>query len=70
MDDLLALESKYPEKCFLMAGLHPCSVNENYERELKTVENFLQKRSFVAIGEIGLDFYWSTEFLTPTISGF
>ena len=29
-DDLLALELKYPNRCFAMMGLHPCSVKSNY----------------------------------------
>jgi TatD DNase family protein len=59
---MLAMEDNYPCKCFAMAGLHPCSVNENYLLEIQQVKNLLQERSFAAIGEIGLDFYWSTEF--------
>jgi TatD DNase family protein len=70
MDKMLALEHTYPGKCFIMIGLHPCSVSENFEPELKTVENFLQKRSFAAIGEIGLDFYWSTQFLNQQYKAF
>lgn len=61
-DNLLALEKKYPEKCFAMMGLHPCSVKENYKEELDKVYEWLQKRKFAAIGEIGLDFYWDKTF--------
>src|SRR5690348_1073486 len=57
MDAMINMEEKFTGKCFLMAGLHPCSVNNNYKYELKIVENYLQRRSFAAIGEIGLDFY-------------
>ncbi|MEP6465905.1 MAG: TatD family hydrolase [Parafilimonas sp.] len=60
---MFSMEKEFPEKCFIMAGLHPCSVNTTFKEELKIVENYLQKRSFAAIGEIGLDFYWSTEFI-------
>jgi len=60
--DLFKMEKEYPGKCFAMAGLHPCSVNDNYKSELQQVENLLQARQFPAIGEIGLDFYWSTAF--------
>ncbi len=52
------LERKYPENVFLMMGLHPCYVKENYEAELQHVENELAKRKFLAIGEIGIDLYW------------
>jgi TatD DNase family protein len=43
-------------------GLHPCYVNQDFEKELQLVENWLNKRSFLAIGEIGLDFYWDTTY--------
>jgi TatD DNase family protein len=59
---MLELEEKYPGVCIAMMGLHPCSVNENYKAELDLVENWLGKRPFAAIGEIGLDFYWDKTF--------
>jgi len=59
---MLELEKNYPSKCFAMIGLHPCSVNEHYKAELDQVEHWLKQRKFVAIGEIGLDFYWDTTF--------
>lgn len=62
IEDMLQLEAKYPGVCIAMMGLHPCSVKENYNEELQTVENWLQKRSFAAVGEIGLDFYWDRSF--------
>lgn len=52
------LETNYPSHVFLMAGLHPCYVKENFEEELAHVERQLQQRKFVAIGEIGIDLYW------------
>jgi TatD DNase family protein len=61
-DSLLTLEKKYPESVFAMAGLHPCSVNENFKQELKQIEKQLSEREFAAIGETGLDFYWDTTF--------
>ncbi|HVZ25124.1 MAG TPA: TatD family hydrolase, partial [Sediminibacterium sp.] len=59
---MLALESAHPETCFAMMGLHPCSVHTGYEQELDHVLHWLDKRDFVAIGEIGLDFYWDTSY--------
>jgi TatD DNase family protein len=61
-EQMIALENKFPEVCFAMMGLHPCSVKQNVKEELAIVENWLQQRSFKAIGEIGLDFYWDTTF--------
>ena len=59
---LLELEKKFPGKMYAMAGLHPCSVKENYKEELAAVEKQLSQREFAAIGETGLDFYWDTTF--------
>ena len=62
-DAMLKLEAQYPNNCFAMMGLHPTSVNENWEKELKHVEEWINKRDFVAIGEIGIDLYWDKTFL-------
>ena len=55
---MLELEKDNPGTCFAMIGLHPCSVAENFREELRMVREWLDKRYFVAMGEIGLDFYW------------
>lgn len=62
IDDMLELENKYPEQCIAMMGLHPCSVKNGFEKELYQVESWLDKRKFVAIGEIGTDLYWDKSF--------
>ena len=51
---MLLMEKDYPGICFCMAGLHPCSVNENVEEELALVFDMVNRRKFAAIGEIGL----------------
>jgi len=61
-NDLLDLEKKFPGKMFAMAGLHPCSVKENFEEEIQYIAKQLKGRKFAAIGETGLDFYWDTTF--------
>ena len=60
---MYSLEERYPDKIFLMMGLHPTSVKENYKEELKHVENELRQKKFFAIGEIGIDLYWDTSTL-------
>lgn len=52
------LEKAFPDNVFLMMGLHPTHVKENFEEELKHVEEELDKRKFYAVGEIGIDLYW------------
>lgn len=55
---MLKLEKDYPEHIFLMMGLHPTHVKENYTEELTHVEGMLEQHKFYAIGEIGIDLYW------------
>lgn len=57
------LEAQFPENVFLMMGLHPCYVKENYLEELAHVESEIAKRKFYAIGEIGIDLFWDKSFL-------
>ena len=52
------LEAKYPEHIFLMTGVHPTHIKDNYLDELQFVEDELKRRKFYAIGEIGIDLYW------------
>ena len=63
VNGMLELEKEFPQNCFAMMGLHPCSVKQNYKEELDGVKTWLDKRKFVAIGEIGMDLYWDKTFL-------
>lgn len=62
IDGMLDLESRAPGRCFSMMGLHPCSVKKDFEKELYLVEEWLSKRRFAAVGEIGTDLYWDKTF--------
>jgi TatD DNase family protein len=55
---MIKLKTAYPDIMHMMAGLHPCSVNDNFLDELTHVENVLENQSIIAIGEIGIDLYW------------
>ncbi len=63
IDGMLALEEQFPGQCLPMMGLHPCSVNAGYQQELDLVKQWLDKRRFAAIGEIGIDLYWDKTFI-------
>jgi TatD DNase family protein len=59
---MIQLADSYPDRCLPMMGLHPCYVKDGFEKELNIVEDWLNRRSFLAIGEIGLDLYWDKTF--------
>ena len=61
--DMHDLKNKYPESVYLMTGLHPTDVKENYKEELDFVTKTLKNHNYVAIGEIGIDLYWDKSFL-------
>jgi TatD DNase family protein len=61
---MMETEEIYPGKCLAMMGLHPCSVKSGFEDEIIFVEGKLKERKFIALGEIGLDFYWDKTFIT------
>lgn len=69
-ESMIALADQYETYCIPMMGLHPCYVESNYEEELKLVEEWLGKRKFAAIGEIGLDYYHSVEYKSQQIDAF
>jgi TatD DNase family protein len=70
IDNMLLLEERFPGKCIAMMGLHPCSVRESYQDELDKVKDWLAKRKFAAVGEIGLDFYWDKTFTEQQYKAF
>ena len=67
---MFSLEENYPSDVFLMMGLHPTSVKENFKSELQHVKDWIDKKSFVAIGEIGIDLYWDKTFLAEQQEAF
>ena len=63
IESMTAFEKQYPENCFAMMGLHPCSVKANWKKELDLVKKKLLERKFAAVGEIGIDLYWDITFV-------
>lgn len=62
-DSMLSLQQKFPDHMFLMMGLHPTHVKENFKDELEHVTEMLGEHKFFAVGEIGIDLYWDKTFL-------
>ncbi len=58
IDRMLDCESRYGDLCIPMMGLHPCDVREDFQHQLYVMEEWLGKRPFAAIGEVGTDLYW------------
>lgn len=63
IEGMHALEKQFPDNCFAMMGLHPCSVDANWELTLAKMKLLLEKRPYVAVGEIGIDLYWDKTFV-------
>ncbi len=63
IDAMLDLEATFPDNCFAMMGVHPCSINADYDRELAIVEQRLGDRKWAGVGETGIDLYWDKTFL-------
>lgn len=63
INSMYDLEKKFPQQVFLMMGLHPTSVKENFREELARVEKEFAERDFCAVGETGIDLYWDKNFL-------
>ncbi len=64
MDGMYELAKQFPNNCYPMMGIHPCSIKEDYKEELAKAEQELNNapERFYAVGEIGLDFYWDLTF--------
>jgi len=67
---VFGLAQTYPEMCFPMLGLHPCSVKEDWQQELQAIKNYRQQNEIYAIGEIGIDLYWDKTFVAEQIEAF
>lgn len=63
IEPMLTLEAQFPSNCHAMMGLHPGSVGKDYKSDLAVVRTWLDKRKFIAVGEIGMDYYWDKTFM-------
>jgi len=70
IEPMLKLCKQFPHNIFPMMGLHPTSVEDDYESELQIVEDWLDKEKFYAVGEIGIDLHWDKTFIEEQIIAF
>ena len=70
MEDLLSLTRQYSRYCYPMAGLHPSSVEEDFEDELSFLKDQFKVNRFYGVGEIGLDVYCDKTFMEEQITAF
>lgn len=70
LNGVYQLCNQYPEHCYPVIGMHPTSVKENYQAELKQIEHFLESNKCVAIGETGIDLYWDKTFFKEQCEAF
>nr|WP_294761346.1 TatD family hydrolase [Prevotella sp.] len=66
---VLALSREYPGYAYPMIGLHPEEVKADWKEQLAELRK-MQISDFIAIGEIGLDYYWSREFEQEQLEAF
>ncbi|MGI4751787.1 MAG: TatD family hydrolase [Janthinobacterium lividum] len=64
------LVKAYPQNCFPMMGLHPCSVTQNWETELQAIKEIWGDQKYYAVGEIGIDLYWAQDLLAEQQAAF
>jgi TatD DNase family protein len=67
LPQMLALEAACPGYCHATIGLHPTSVKENFKEELALVNSELERRDYLAIGEIGIDLFWDKTFYNEQV---
>jgi len=67
LPQMLALEADYPDYCHATIGLHPTSVKADYKEELALIKSELERRDYLAVGEIGIDLYWDKTLLAEQI---
>ena len=70
IEPMLEMCKQYPDRCFPMLGLHPTSVDKDFEKQLEIIESYLAHTKVVAIGETGIDLYWDKQYFDQQIESF
>ena len=70
LEGMWDLVNAFPDHCFPMMGLHPCSVKADFKEVLSILKEDLTVRSYAGIGETGIDLYWDITFREEQVEAF
>ena len=71
IDSIVAMCDEHPGVCYGMLGLHPTELPLDYSAALdRMYERLLSDNRFIAVGEVGLDFYWDASRKVEQIDAF
>ena len=70
INNMHVLAKNYPDNCFPMMGLHPCSVKDDFESTLDIMKEYLDQGVYYGIGETGVDLYWDVTFKKEQVAAF
>jgi len=62
IEPMLALAKKYPNYCYPLLGLHPCSVKDDFEQILAEMKPMFKQNTYYGVGETGLDYHWDVTY--------
>ncbi|HLF64909.1 MAG TPA: TatD family hydrolase [Saprospiraceae bacterium] len=68
VEKMLDMEAAYPDICYPMIGLHPCSVTSDFQKDMDILESWLDRHAFSAIGEVGTDLYWDKTYSAQQVT--
>lgn len=68
--NLIDLWQKDPSFFYPMMGIHPCSIKKEYKPQLEPIFKLFENYKFIAVGEIGLDYYWSKDLIEEQKAAF
>ncbi len=69
-ENMFRVVEQYPKIFFPLLGIHPTSINENFQKEVDSFLSELNNRTIYGIGEIGIDLYWDKTFIEEQIEVF
>lgn len=68
---IISICQQYPDYCYAMIGIHPEEVKPDWQQHLDGIKALMpHATNLIAIGEVGLDYYWSREYEKEQLEAF